>query len=145
MIKKTNRKVPQSVKVKRRIDDALAEQIADKELQHLKELQQRDNDIKGLTIQVNALNSDLESQKQLEGYIQGVPVAFVNNSTFVHNWRDSWKWISTWCFALIAFFAAVDIPPEALAVLPDNIRSYVITFTAFCGLLGRYLKQSEGF
>lgn len=61
----------------------------------------------------------------------------------VDNWRDSWKWISTWCFALIAFFTSVDIPPEILAVLPDQIRSYLIAFTALCGVLGRYLNQSH--
>lgn len=63
-------------------------------------------------------------------------------SLLVDNWRDSWKWISTWCFALIAFFAAVDIPPELLAVLPENVREAVILFTVFCGFVGRYINQS---
>lgn len=62
----------------------------------------------------------------------------------VENWRDSWKWISNWCFGLIVFFATTPIPPEVLAVLPENIRYYVIAFTAFCGFVGRYLNQSKG-
>ncbi|RLL17872.1 DUF7940 domain-containing protein [Acinetobacter chengduensis] len=61
----------------------------------------------------------------------------------VGNWRDSWKWISNWCFGLIVFFATTPIPPEVLAVLPENIRYYVIAFTAFCGFVGRYLNQSK--
>lgn len=61
----------------------------------------------------------------------------------VENWRDSWKWISNWCFGLIVFFATTPIPPELLAVLPENIRAYVIAWTAFCGLAGRYINQSK--
>lgn len=61
----------------------------------------------------------------------------------VQNWRDSWKWISNWCFGLIVFFATTPIPSEVLAVLPENIRYYVIAFTAFCGFVGRYLNQSK--
>lgn len=61
----------------------------------------------------------------------------------VENWRDSKKWISNWCFGLIAFCAVTPIPPEMLTVLPDNIRYYVIAFTAFCGFAGRYINQSR--
>lgn len=65
-------------------------------------------------------------------------------SLLVDNWRNSWKWISTQCFALIMFFATVPIPQEVLIVLPENIRVYVIAFTAFCGLVGRYINQNRG-
>ena len=61
----------------------------------------------------------------------------------VENWRDSWKWISNWCFGLIVFFATTPIPPEVLAVLPENVRYYFIAFTAFCGFVGRYINQSK--
>lgn len=72
-------------------------------------------------------------------------LGFVNYSgPIVENWRDSWKWISNWCFGLIVFFATTPIPPEVLAVLPENIRYYVIAFTAFCGFVGRYINQSKG-
>lgn len=84
------------------------------------------------------------NREEVEQYFAKL-VAPAAPSLLVDNWRDSWKWISTWCFALIAFFAAVDIPPEVLAVLPENVRSYIIAFTAFCGLLGRYLNQSRGY
>ena len=61
----------------------------------------------------------------------------------VENWRDSWKWISNWCFGLIVFFATTPIPPELLAVLPENFRTYLIAWTAFCGFVGRYINQSK--
>lgn len=62
----------------------------------------------------------------------------------VQNWRDSWKWISNWCFGLIVFFATTPIPPEVLMVLPENVRTYLIAWTAFCGFVGRYINQSKG-
>lgn len=68
----------------------------------------------------------------------------VYSGHIVENWRDSWKWISNWCFGLIVFFATTPIPPEVLAVLPENVRIYLIAFTAFCGFFGRYLNQSKG-
>lgn len=71
-------------------------------------------------------------------------LGFVDKSFIVHNWRDSWKWISNWCFGLVMFFAVTPIPPELLAVLPENIRYYVIAWVAFCGFVGRYLNQSHG-
>jgi len=67
----------------------------------------------------------------------------VNFGFFVSNWRDSWKWISNWCFGLIVFFATTPIPPELLAVLPENIRYYVIAWVAFCGFVGRYINQNK--
>jgi hypothetical protein len=61
----------------------------------------------------------------------------------VGNWRNSWKWISNWCFGLIVFFATTPIPPELLAVLPENIRFYLIVWVAFCGFVGRYINQTK--
>lgn len=70
-------------------------------------------------------------------------LGFVDYRVVVPNWKDSIRWISTWCFGLIAFFAVTPIPPEVLAVLPDDIRAYLIAFTAFCGFVGRYINQSK--
>lgn len=83
------------------------------------------------------------NRQEVEQYFANL-VAPATPSLLVDNWRGSWKWISTQCFALIIFFATTPIPAEVLAVLPDNIRGYVIAFTAFCGFLGRYLNQSKG-
>ena len=67
----------------------------------------------------------------------------MNTGFVVGNWRDSWKWISNWCFGLIAFFATTPIPPELLAILPENVRMHLIAWVAFCGLIGRYINQSK--
>lgn len=109
---------------------------------------------KNLSVQVADLqkqNDDLARQNinlkyQLE--IKPEPVmASLEFKTYtgpvVENWRDSWKWISNWCFGLIVFFATTPIPPEVLAVLPENVRYYFIAFTAFCGFVGRYINQSK--
>ena len=109
---------------------------------------------KNLSVQVADLqkqNDDLARQNinlryQLE--IKPEPVvASLGFKTYtgpvVENWRDSWKWISNWCFGLIVFFATTPIPPEVLAVLPENVRYYFIAFTAFCGFVGRYINQSK--
>lgn len=70
--------------------------------------------------------------------------SFTNTGFVVGNWRNSWKWISNWCFGLIVFFATTPIPPELLMVLPEDMRTYLIAWTAFCGFVGRYLNQSKG-
>ncbi len=70
-------------------------------------------------------------------------LGFVDYRVVVPNWKDSIRWISTWCFGLIAFFAVTPIPPEVLAALPEEIRTYLIAFTAFCGFVGRYINQSN--
>ena len=69
--------------------------------------------------------------------------SFANTGFVVGNWRNSWKWISNWCFGLIVFFATTPIPPELLAVLPENIRFYLIVWVAFCGFVGRYINQTK--
>lgn len=70
--------------------------------------------------------------------------SFTNTGFLVGNWRNSWKWISNWCFGLIVFFATTPIPPDLLMVLPEDVRTYLIAWTAFCGFVGRYLNQSKG-
>ena len=98
-------------------------------------------EIIGLKKQLKQSESNLQTVRQ--EYVMGV-ASTVNNDFLVHNWRASWKWISNWCFGLIVFFATTPIPPELLAILPENIRVYVIAWIAFCGFAGRYLNQSKG-
>lgn len=226
-MKKTNRKVPQSVKVKRRIEAKVVELVAQKELEHLNELQNKDQKINrleqqsadykrmadesdfqaenlakvadGYDHQARQLNEQLlekterlnqktrdlanveialekkqERVEKLEREVDQLtkmqfvkteilqsPSSLTNDiagmdtdqfldslnrkpspAFVVDNWRDSWKWISSWCLLLISFFATVEIPPELIAVLPATWREYIITFTAFCGFVGRYINQS---
>ena len=97
--------------------------------------------IKNLKHQLKLKDADLQTVRQ--DYVMGISSS-VNDGFLVHNWRASWKWISNWCFGLIVFFATTPIPPELLAILPDNIRFYIIAWIAFCGFVGRYLNQSKG-
>ena len=53
--------------------------------------------------------------------VQGTLVSTINDGFVVRNWRDSKKWISNWCFGLIAFFAVTPSPPELLVMLPLKI------------------------
>lgn len=89
---------------------------------------------------VDELKAEIKQKPEL---IEATLGFATHSGHIVENWRDSWKWISNWCFGLIVFFATTPIPPEVLAVLPDNIRYYVIAFTAFCGFMGRYINQTK--
>ena len=105
---------------------------------------QRNND---KTQQIITLEHQLKREKAnvqsiRQEYVMGVSDRAVDKNFIVHNWRDSWKWISNWCFGLVMFFAVTPLPPELLAVLPEHIRFYVIAWIAFCGMVGRYINQS---
>lgn len=91
--------------------------------------------------QLEISHNNFKSFKQEQQSLAAL--GFVDKSFIVHNWRDSWKWISNWCFGLVMFFAVTPLPPELLAVLPEHIRFYVIAWIAFCGLVGRYINQNQ--
>ncbi|RSN77912.1 hypothetical protein [Acinetobacter haemolyticus] len=61
----------------------------------------------------------------------------------VENWRNGWKWFSTWMFALITIVATVPIPPELLAALPEHFRLSVIAAIAICGGILRHVNQTK--
>lgn len=195
--KKGGRKIPQSVKVNKRIEAEVALALSNQALEYEKILKQQDSEARSnesekiqklrLTLsqresQLDHLQLDLGEKKKLlitqgqrsselservrdlkhevsqkqqtivrlnndldrsrSQFVTGELVPFVNNSLVVHNWRDSWKWVSNWCFGLVMFFAVTPIPDALLAVLPEHVRFYVIAWMAFCGLVGRYINQS---
>ncbi len=113
--------------------DAISLQLADS--QH--RLQQKDAHYQ---YRIEILKKQLSKQTEP---VTAELSTFMDNSLIVHNWRDSWKWISNWCFGLVMFFAVTPIPPELLAVLPEHVRFYVIAWVAFCGLVGRYINQNR--
>lgn len=118
-----------SAKTNLEIKKNLSEQLADLQNQNDKLVNQ---------------NIDLKYQLEIKPEPVMASLGFKTYSgPIVENWRDSWKWVSNWCFGLIVFFATTPIPPEVLAVLPENVRIYLIAFTAFCGFVGRYLNQSK--
>lgn len=89
------------------------------------------------------LNNRLQQAQPLQ-YVTATIGTIENKAgVLVHNWRSGWKWLSNWCLGLIAFFAVTPIPPEVLAVLPADVRYYVIAFLALCGIAGRFINQTK--
>lgn len=132
-MKKIKRKVPQSVKVKRRIDAAIEQAltesvqfydgvIARREQKHIAE--------------VAVLRGQIESQPL-------TLLASENRGLVVSNWRNWWKWYSARGLALIAFFAVTPIPSEILVLLPDHFRMYAIAFTAACAFIMNFVDQKH--
>lgn len=60
----------------------------------------------------------------------------------VKNWCHWWKWFSTWAFALIIFLATVPVPPEVMAIIPQQYRDKLIIITAIAGFILRFINQS---
>lgn len=63
--------------------------------------------------------------------------------TIVKNWRKGWRWFSVWAFALIVFFATTPLPPEVIALLPKPVADNLIVLVAVCGLILRFVRQSD--
>lgn len=134
-MKKIKRKVPQSVKVKRRIDAAIEQAltesvqfydgvIARREQKHIAE--------------VTVLRGQIESQPLRFSVAQSEGVV-------VANWRDGWKWFTVWGAATIAgvnaFYAA--LPPEFIDTLPEHTQSTINVIGGIALLLGRFINQSK--
>ncbi len=64
------------------------------------------------------------------------------SSIWIENWRQGWKFFSSWAFALIIFVATMPVPEEILAILPEDKKNWVLAFLAFCGLVCRFINQS---
>lgn len=131
--KKGGRKVPQSVKVKRRIDAAVEQAVADKKHFYDGVIARREQ--KYLT-ELTALQNQVNTQ----------PLAFIapeNRGLVVSNWRNWWKWWSARGLALIAFLAITPLPPDLLVLLPDHIRMYAIAVTAVCAFMMNFIDQKH--
>ena len=162
-MKKVNRKIPQSVKVKRRINAALAEQeVVHK--RHIQILQSKHGEQISL-LKMNASpisesyvithDSNIDwSQKSQEiaeavrrSKIQILPIkdSGKNSGLIVANWRDSWKWLTIWGSATIvginAFYAS--LPPEFIDSLPEHTQSTINVIGGIALLLGRFINQSK--
>lgn len=66
-----------------------------------------------------------------------------SDGLIVHNWRQSWKWISNWCFVLIAYISVYGIPPEIMALIPVNAQGTITAIVAGVGIIGRLINQSK--
>lgn len=61
----------------------------------------------------------------------------------VSDWKQGYKWITTYAFLIIAYVAQFGVPDEIMAILPTEHHGKIITFVAMCGLIFRFLKQSK--
>ena len=61
----------------------------------------------------------------------------------VKDWKDGWKWVSTYAFLIIAYIAQFGVPHEIVDALPIEHQGKIVMFVAFCGLVFRFVKQSK--
>lgn len=66
------------------------------------------------------------------------------HSMWVDNWQDGWRWFSSWAFVVIVFLATTPLPPEITDLLPPIIQDRLTAIVAVCGLILRFVKQSDG-
>lgn len=131
-MKKVNRKLPQSVKTKIKIDAAVEKSLAENKRFYDGVIARRDqkheqkiNDIKA-------------------SFVQAVPVT-TTQGLLVANKSKSWAWFSNIAFGLIvavqAFFDT--LPPELIATLPTDAQSKITMGLAILGVAGRFINQSR--
>lgn len=61
----------------------------------------------------------------------------------VKNWKEGWKWLSSWAFVLVIFLATTPLPPEILVLVPEENQKHVIAIVAVAGLILRFINQSK--
>jgi hypothetical protein len=63
----------------------------------------------------------------------------------VDNWKDAWRWFSMWFlgFAAAAQVAWETLPPEAIAVVPEQWRGYITIGLLVAAAIGRVIDQSK--
>lgn len=134
-MKKKTRKVPQSVKVQRRIDSAVEQAVANKKRFYDGVIARREQ-------------KHLAEISTLKGQIQVEPLKFSivqSQGLVVANWREGWKWFTVWGAATIAginaFYAA--LPPEFIDALPEHTQSTINVIGGIALLLGRFINQSK--
>ena len=116
-MKKVNRKVPQSVKVQRRIDAAVKE----------------------------ALSSSVATDQRIltPQYVLGTLEVQQYSGWIVQNWRRGWLWLSNWMFAAIAWVAIYGVPPEIIALIPEANRENFIPMMSALGIICRFIDQNR--
>lgn len=140
-MKKTTRKVPQSVKTNRKIYAAVKQAVADKQRFYDGVIARRDqrhaNEI--AQIKQSPLQSNASHLFEKEGLKS-------NSGLLVANKSKSWVWFSNIAFALIvavqAFFDT--LPPELISTLPSDAQSKITMALAILGVIGRFINQSRG-
>ncbi len=133
MMAKPTRKVPQSVKVQRRIDDAVQAAMADKDKQLLHQAKRHQKRVEELTADLEASTAQFALST----------LTTEPDSWVVKNWRKGWLWLSNWVFAIIGYIAVFGIPPEVMALLPVESQTKVIAVLSVLGMILRFVNQSK--
>lgn len=66
-----------------------------------------------------------------------------NKVKVVSNWRDGWRWFSTWAMLLIVYLTLNPLPPEVMALLPPELQEKMIAVVAMAGFVLRFISQSK--
>ncbi|WP_372404987.1 hypothetical protein ACDW34_08790 [Acinetobacter piscicola] len=133
MGKQPTRKVPQSIKVQRRIDDAVQAAIADKDKQLLNQAKRHQKRVEMLEGELAAASAQFVSAELVQHKV----------GWLVENWRKGWLWLSNWVFAAIGYIAVFGIPPEVMALLPVESQTKVIAILSVLGVIFRFINQSK--
>lgn len=136
------RKIPQSVKTKRKINTAVDEALKQQEQAHIhaKKMDQA---------QIDQLKKELRQALNQSAQIVPASVGEIISETqhvglLVKNWHTAWKWLSTWAFGLIAYVSVVGIPSEIIALIPEASQGKATAVLALLGFMGRFINQSRG-
>lgn len=132
-MRKHTRKVPQSVKVKRRIDAAVQTVITDKNQQLFNQAIRHQKRVEELKSEMTTTSAQFVSAELIEQH----------TGWLVQHWRKGWMWLSNWMFAVIGYIAVFGIPPEVLALLPVESQTKVIAVLSVLGVIFRFINQSK--
>lgn len=61
----------------------------------------------------------------------------------VSDWRNGWRWFSSWALLLIIFLATEPLPHEVLVLMPEPMRQKMMAVIAVMGLVLRFVRQSK--
>lgn len=136
------RKVPQSVKTKRKIDAAVDAALQQQKQAYVKVKVRDDVEIEQLRIELE--NASKQHTQIIPDYTAGIFEEKLHTGFLVKNWHTFWKWLSTWAFAAIGYVSLYGVPPEIIALIPEASQSKVTAALALLGFAGRFINQSRG-
>lgn len=141
-MKKTTRKVPQSIKTQRKIDTAVDAALKQQSQAFTRVKQRDDIEIEQLEIE---LSQAFKNPTQIvPDYADGLFDEKPHTGLLVKNSHTFWKWLSTWAFAAIGYVSIVGLPPEIIALIPEASQGKATAVLALLGFLGRFVNQSRG-
>ena len=87
------------------------------------------------------LNAEIEHLKFFD--FTGIVEEKIHTGFLVENWKQGWKWLSTWAFALIGYIQVYGVPPELMQFLPGATQSKITALLAVMGFAFRFVNQTK--